>query len=96
MDASKSKTAQIISWTAYPTVVVSGLILNGFLLDLDYPLQVSTYIPIVLGIVIITFFEHKFPYRKEWLPNTSDVRDDATFMVAVQVILPRLLSFPNG
>jgi len=65
MDASKSKTAQIISWTAYPTVVVSGLILNGFLLDLDYPLQVSTYIPIVLGIVIITFFEHKFPYRKE-------------------------------
>ena len=50
MNTSKSKTALIISWTAYPTVVVSGLILNGFLLDLDYPLQVSTYIPIVLGI----------------------------------------------
>ena len=52
MNTSKSKTALIISWTAYPTVIVSGLTLNSFLLDLGYPLQVSAYIPIILGIVI--------------------------------------------
>ncbi|SVB87628.1 uncharacterized protein METZ01_LOCUS240482, partial [marine metagenome] len=92
-NTSTSKIEQVISWTAYPTVIVSGLTLNSFLLNLDYPLQISAYIPIILGIVIITFLEHKFPYRKEWLPNTSDVRDDATFMVAVQIILPRVLSF---
>jgi len=92
-NTSTSKIERVISWTAYPTVIVSGLTLNSFLLNLDYPLQISAYIPIILGIVIITFLEHKFPYRKEWLPNTSDVRDDATFMVAVQIILPRVLSF---
>ena len=86
MNTSKSKTALIISWTAYPTVIVSGLTLNSFLLDLGYPLQVSAYIPIILGIVIITFLEHKFPYRKEWLPNTSDVRDDAAFMLSIYFV----------
>ena len=93
MKATQNKTAQIVSWTAYPAVIAFGLILHGLSLNLGYPLQVSTYIPIILGAVIITFLEHKFPYRKEWLPNTSDVKNDLTFIVLVQVILPRLLSF---
>ena len=92
MNTSKSNTAHVVSWTVYPTVIIFGLALNFFLLNSGFPLQISAYIPIILGVVIITFLEHKFPYRKSWLPKTSDVRDDATFMVVVQVILPRILS----
>ena len=93
MNISKNKTAHVVSWTAYPTVITFGLALIFFLLDLGFPLQISAYIPIILSVAIMTFLEHKFPYRKSWIPKTSDVRDDATFMVVVQVILPRILSF---
>ena len=92
MNTSKSNTAHVVSWTVYPTVIIFGLALNFFLLNSGFPLQISAYIPIILGVVIITFLEHKFPYRKSWLPKTSDVRNDAAFMVVVQVILPRILS----
>lgn len=92
MNTSKSNTAHVVSWTVYPAVIIFGLALNFFLLNSGFPLQISAYIPIILGVVIITFLEHKFPYRKSWLPKTSDVRNDAAFMVVVQVILPRILS----
>lgn len=92
MNTSKSNTAHVVSWTVYPTVIIFGLALNFFLLNSGFPLQISAYIPIILGVVIITFLEHKFPYRKSWLPKASDVRNDAAFMVVVQVILPRILS----
>ena len=92
MNTSKNKTAHIVSWTVYPAVIIFALALNFFLLNSGFPLQISAYIPIILGVVIITFLEHKFPYRKSWLPKASDVRNDAAFMVVVQVILPRILS----
>ena len=92
MNTSKSNTAHVVSWTVYPAVIIFGLALNFFLLNSGFPLQISAYIPIILGVVIITFLEHKFPYRKSWLPKASDVRNDAAFMVVVQVILPRILS----
>ena len=88
-----TKTAQLISWSAYPAVIAFGLILHAFLMNLGWPLQSSTYLPIILGAAIITFLEQKFPYRREWLPNASDVKNDSAFMLVVQVIVPKLLSF---
>tara|TARA_Y100000588_G_scaffold31338_1_gene30621 strand:+ start:763 stop:1659 length:897 start_codon:yes stop_codon:yes gene_type:complete len=93
MIITKITAVQIISWTVYPLVISFGFILHALLLSLDYPLQVSTYIPIVFGALIITFLEHKVPYRRAWLPNISDTKNDLTFIVLVQVLLPRLLSF---
>ena len=92
MKSTRDRITQIVSLAAYPTVIAFCLILKGIVLR-NYPLQVSTYVPVVLGAFIIAFLERTCPYRKEWLPNRLDVANDVTFMVVVQVILPRLLSF---
>ena len=42
---------------------------------------------------IITFLESYFPYRGEWTPEISDIGNDLTFMVFIQIVLPKLLSF---
>jgi len=92
MKSTRDRITQIVSTIAYPTVIAFCLILKGIVLH-NYSLHVSTYIPVVLGAFAIALLERTCPYRKEWLPNRLDVASDVTFMVMVQVILPKLLSF---
>jgi len=57
------------------------------------PLWICTYIPVVLGAGLITFFERYTPHLKQWLATKTDVWNDALFMVTVQMVLPKILSF---
>ena len=83
----------ILSWTAYPLVIVLGFALHRELLRAEYGIQLSTYGPVVLCALIIAFLEHKLPYRREWKASSNDVKNDLLFMGFVQVLLPQLLSF---
>ena len=84
---------KIVAYLAYPLTIFLGLALHFYLMELGYPLQVSTYIPVIIGALIITSLELKFPHRKEWLPDTSDIKNDLIFMGLVQIVLPKILSF---
>lgn len=70
-----------------------GIGLHYLLLWSGYGLQVATYIAITTAAFVITLVELKFPHRQEWLASRSDITNDISFMVLVQIIWPKLLSF---
>ena len=84
---------KIVAWSAYPVVIVLGFALHYFLISADYGIQLSTYVPVIICALIITFLEHKFPHRTEWKAESDDVKNDLLFMGLIQVLLPKLLSF---
>ena len=80
-------------WCPYPLVMATGIGLHYLLLHLNFELTLATYIPVILGALAITCLELRHPQRKEWLANSNDVLNDSTYMVVVQIVLPRILSF---
>ncbi len=86
-------TEKIVAWLAYPTVMLSILTGHYLCLQNNVSLQISTYSPILLGAMVITFLEMKFPHRKKWLADRNDILNDGIYMVLVQIILPKCLVF---
>ncbi len=85
--------AKLVAWTAYPVVIVLGLLLHETMLNANVSLQFSTYCPVIFAALMILTLEQKFPHRRSWLPNRSNLSSDSTYMVLVQILLPKLLSF---
>lgn len=90
---SKNNKSSLISYFAYPVIMLLILCFYQVLKNTTQSIQIATYISIIVGAFIITILEHKFPNRQEWLPNSSEVKNDVTFLVFIQIILPKLLSF---
>lgn len=87
------KLRDMLTWTIYPGVMLSGLMIYYGLKNYGLNVFLSSYVAtIISGVGLITFFELVLPYRKEWLPTRSDMRTDFIFMMLVQVLLPNLLS----
>ena len=88
-----SSARKLLTWTAYPGVMLVSLILFYALTAWGVNLTISSYVAVVVGgFGLVTFLELALPYRREWLPNWSEVKTDFVFMVVVQVLLPFLLS----
>jgi len=85
--------SNILSWVIYPFTIVLSLILHQVLIELNLSVLLSTYIPVILAALTITYFEYKLPYEKSWKPKTKEVKQDLAFMGIMQVLLPKLLSF---
>ena len=77
----------------YPFVMISAIGMHYLLIDTEVNLQWATYLPVVLSALAISFFEWKYPHYQKWHPDRNDFNNDLIFMVLVQVLLPRLLSF---
>ena len=77
----------------YPVTLVFSLSLFWYLKALDTPLWISTYLPITVGALFIHFLERIFPYQKEWTPDINEVRQDAYYLVLVQMLLPIFTNF---
>ncbi len=77
----------------YPLSMATCIWLFYFLRGMEQPLLVCTYVPIVLGAAVITFFELYTPHLRMWIADRRDVWNDALFMVVVQMILPKVLTF---
>ncbi|WP_445174310.1 sterol desaturase family protein [Microcoleus sp.] len=87
------KFRNILTWTVYPGVMSFGLMIYYGLKTHGINVFLSSYIAtIIAGVGLITFFEIVLPYRKEWLPSSSEVGTDFLFMMLVQVLLPQLIS----
>jgi len=87
------KFRNILSWTVYPGVMSLGLMIYYVLKSHGINVFLSSYVAtIIAGVGLITFFELVLPYRKEWLPSSSEVGTDFLFMMLVQVLLPQLIS----
>lgn len=78
---------------AYPGVM--GLCLGMFavLRAAGASAESSAFLAVGAGAALVTWLEAVLPYRRSWAPARGDVANDLTFMVAVQIIVPKFLSF---
>jgi len=77
---------------AYPLVLLCGLGLHAGLLAAGVPLLWSTYVPVFLGMVAVARLEHVVPHDRRWRAKRAEVANDALFLIAVQVLLPKALT----
>lgn len=84
---------RVVPWIAYPLGIGIAIYLHLTMQSSNVNLQVSTYIPVFLVAGLIALFEVYFPHSKKWRPRLEDVKNDATYMLIVQVILPKALAF---
>jgi len=82
-----------LTWVVYPSVMLVSLAIYSTLAARGIDLGISSNLAaIVGGLGLITLLEIVIPYRREWLPNWSDLRVDFLFMVLIQILLPYLLT----
>ncbi len=89
---STSRASRCAVRGSYPVVVLGGLAIYAGLAVAGTPVVIASYAAVVLGAGLVTAHEIVLPYRDEWRPRPNDVRSDLIFMVAVQVLVPLLLS----
>ncbi|MFN5351128.1 MAG: sterol desaturase family protein [Alphaproteobacteria bacterium] len=88
-----NKIRNILTWTVYPAVMAVSLGLYYGLIHYGVSFTLSSFTAGVIGgLGLITLFEIVLPYRKEWLPNRSEIKTDLAFMLLIQVVLPKLLT----
>jgi len=83
----------VLSWFSYPLVIVVAVMVHLQLMAQGMALPIATYVPVLSGALIITWLEWVHPYRSQWRPERDEVKADATYMLLVQILLPRLLGF---
>lgn len=88
---SKSTDGMVV-WLTYPTVVASAFALHYWLKSLDVELFIATYVPGLFAAGLVTLLEWCSPARLRWHPKKSDIANDLSFMIVIQVILPPTLA----
>ncbi len=76
----------------YPWVMAFGFICFFTMIHFGLEHSYATYLTVISAASLITFLEFKFPHRRVWLSSKNDVTQDAIYMAAVQIVLPRILS----
>lgn len=91
MSFSAHRKSLLFSWSIYPVLMISSLLLHGLLLTNGASLEIATMIPVLLGTVMVTVLERIMPHENSWQGTWQDVRQDAVYMILIQVLFPRLL-----
>ncbi len=78
---------------SYPAVLGLALALFAVTTAAGIHVAPASYAAVLTGAGLVALHESKLPYRSDWRPSPQDVRADVSFMLAVQVALPLLLSF---
>jgi len=83
----------LVSWFAYPIVMALGFLVFAQLRLHGVSLVISTYVPVLLTVSMVTVLEKAFPHRVEWRPAWREITTDLQFMAIVQLTFPPLVSF---
>ncbi len=82
----------VVGYGAYPFVLALGIALHYLLLENKLGVYFATYLPVIVGAIMVTGLEWKYPYRHQWLADKREVVQDAIFMTLIQGVLPKLLA----
>ena len=85
--------ASWMTYAAYPLVIGGGIGIHTGLMAAQVPLLWSTNISVVLGMLAVSWLEARIPYELDWKAVWGDVRNDLLFLVVVQALLPKVLTF---
>ena len=80
-------------YISYPFVISFCFILHIALIYLGLHLTLSTWIAVFFGLISIIALERFTPFRVEWIPKNNDWIVDASYMVLVQILLVKFLTF---
>jgi len=80
-------------YISYPFVISFCFILHIALIYLGLHLTLSTWIAVFFGLLSIIALERFTPFRVEWTPKNKDWIVDASYMVLVQILLVKFLTF---
>ena len=80
-------------YISYPFVISFCFILHIALIYLGLHLALSTWIAVFFGLISIIALERFTPFRVEWTPKNKDWIVDASYMVLVQILLVKFLTF---
>ncbi len=82
-----------VSWLAYPLVMLAALLMYAGLEARFDSLVLSANVPVILGALLVTLLEIRFPKHTYWRPGVAEVRNDLAYMITVQMVLPRIVVF---
>ncbi len=83
---------RLVQYGGYPFVVAFGIAFHFFLLSNDADIQAATYLPVIVGAVLIAGMEKVYPYRQEWWAKKQEWFQDAMFMMVIQGVFPKILA----
>ena len=83
--------AATLRYLWYPLLTGGAIALHFSMLAGGAPLAVAAYAPVALVALSILWLQIRFPARASWQPTWADVKNDAAFLLFVQVLLPRIL-----
>ena len=86
-------TKTIIVRISYPFLMGGAVIGHYLCVHNNVNLHIAVYVPVLIAALIITGLEKKLPYRSDWQAKKNDVINDASYMVLIQIILPRFFGF---
>ena len=82
----------LLVWLTYPSVVAVAFALHYWLKGLEVELFIATYVPGLFAAALVTLLEWLAPAHLRWRPTKSEIGNDLSFMLIVQVALPPALS----
>lgn len=84
----------LISWLLYP-LTMKFSVLIFFAVSNQHPerTELAVTYALLFSIFIIFIFERWLPYNKSWVPKINDWKTDGIYLLFVQTILPKLLTF---
>ena len=83
-------------YISYPFVISFCFLLHIALIHLNLPLTLATWIVVLLALLSIITLERYVPCRAEWIPKKKDWIVDVFYMVLVQILLVKFLTFIVG
>lgn len=90
---NRTLSGRFVMGGSYPAVLSLAFAIFAVLMAAGVHVTLASYAAVLTGAALVTLHELKLPYRSEWRPSPDDVRTDVSFMLAIQVALPLLLSF---
>jgi sterol desaturase/sphingolipid hydroxylase (fatty acid hydroxylase superfamily) len=84
---------RLLPYLIFPFTMVLSVSTYLFLLHTGTNFIISTYVPLTLAALSVTFFEYYTPYKKEWIADKTEVKHDMLFMVFIQLIFSKFLAF---
>ena len=91
MDSLIQKS-RLVSLSIYPLTLGSAIGLFEVMNQAGFSLAYSSYLPLILTAPIIIWLEQRYPAAKSWSPGRQDVKTDLTYLVAIQWLLPILMT----
>jgi ornithine lipid hydroxylase len=84
---------RLLSWTAYPAIVILAVATLWALLRMGAGLAFAPYVAVAVAGATVFATEARIPYRAAWQPTLSDMAQDSAFMLAAQVAVPLVLGW---